>query len=216
MFNSPAISKKGYVYFGSLDNKVYCLDAETGTKAWEFLTNGDVQSSPAVTKEYVYIGSSDGNLYCLDSELGIRMWSYRTGGGVYSSPSVAGGRVYVGSFDKRLYCLKAADDEDEEWPMFRYNRTRTGSRANASCIASSVLGAAGEKLAALRDFRDNVLAKTPAGKALITAYYSCSEYLAPLCARYPVLAEAARDILSSVIPVLELVAEKKQQARCEV
>jgi outer membrane protein assembly factor BamB len=136
------------------------------------------------------------------------MWSYRTGGSIYSSPAVANGRVYVGSFDKRLYCLKAADDEEEQWPMFRYNLTRTGSRAQASCIASSVLGAENEKIAALRAFRDEVLARTPAGKAVIAAYYSGSERLVPLCEQYPVIAAAAKNILSAAVPVLKVVTTK--------
>lgn len=209
VFDSPAISKKGYVYFGSLDNKVYCLDAETGTKAWEFLSNGQIQSSPAVTKEYVHIGSSDGNLYCLDAELGTRMWSYRTGGVIYSSPAVSDGRVYVGSFDKRLYCLKAADDEDEAWPMFRYNLTRTGSRAQASCIAAQVLGADNPKLETLRKFRDEILSRSVTGKKLISLYYSSSDQLTVWCRQYPVLNKASESFFNSIVPVIAAIVQQE-------
>ncbi|MBT7345857.1 PQQ-binding-like beta-propeller repeat protein, partial [Candidatus Bathyarchaeota archaeon] len=36
------------VYIGSNDKKVYCLDAETGAKNWEYTTGGTIESSPAV------------------------------------------------------------------------------------------------------------------------------------------------------------------------
>jgi len=205
VFDSPAISEKGYVYFGSLDNKIYCLDAETGAKAWEFISNGQVQSSPAITEDYVYIGSSDGNIYCLDAELGTRMWSYRTGAVVYSSPAVSGGQVYVGSFDKRMYCLKAADDEDKSWPMFRYNLTRTGSRAEASnCLAANVLGDSHPDLLSLRKFRDNVLAKSPAGRRLITCYYAYSDQLNMLCSEHIVFKKTVAFSINAMAPIAAL------------
>jgi len=57
----------GYVYVGSLDHKVYCLNAATGAKVWEYETGGDVASSPAVSGGYVYVGSYDNRVYCLNA-----------------------------------------------------------------------------------------------------------------------------------------------------
>jgi outer membrane protein assembly factor BamB len=199
-FNSPAVSR-GYVYFGSLDDKVYCLDAATGAKAWEFLTDGDVQSSPALTKDYLYIGSSDGNVYCLDAEMGTRMWSYKTGGSVYSSPAVVGARVYVGSFDKRLYCLAAPADEEQDWPMFRFNLARTGSRDQAACVAAAVLGPASPELGTLRKFRDQVLAKSAAGRRLISLYYAHADDMVAACSAHPALRAALAGALRAALPM---------------
>jgi len=53
------------VYFGSLDGKIYALDANNGAKAWEFATGNTVGSGPAVADGIVYVGSNDGNLYAL-------------------------------------------------------------------------------------------------------------------------------------------------------
>ena len=88
--SSPAVSE-GYVYVGSDDNKVYCLNAANGEKVWEFQT-GDgvgsygVASSPAVSGGYVYVGSDDGKIYCLNAANGdegswpmFRYNSQRTG-----------------------------------------------------------------------------------------------------------------------------------------
>jgi outer membrane protein assembly factor BamB len=53
------------VYFGSDDGNLYALHAQTGTKVWNFTTNGSIQSSPAVANGVVYFGSDDGNLYAV-------------------------------------------------------------------------------------------------------------------------------------------------------
>ena len=66
VFSSPAVSG-GYVYVGSDNNKVYCLDAATGIKIWEYKTGGDVRSSPAVSGGYVYVGSGNHKVYCLNA-----------------------------------------------------------------------------------------------------------------------------------------------------
>ena len=104
--SSPAIVN-GVVYFGSDDNKVYALNANTGAKLWSFTTGNTVRSSPAVANGIVYIGSDDNNLYALDANTGAKLWSYSTGNLVFSSPTVAGGIVYIISADGYLYALDA-------------------------------------------------------------------------------------------------------------
>ena len=59
---SPTVAD-GVVYFGSDDNHVYALDAETGDLLWRFETGGVIRSSPAVTGGVVYAGSLDGGVY---------------------------------------------------------------------------------------------------------------------------------------------------------
>ncbi|MBT7187038.1 PQQ-binding-like beta-propeller repeat protein, partial [Candidatus Bathyarchaeota archaeon] len=63
---SPAVVGD-MVYIGSNDKKVYCLDAETGAKNWEYTTGGTIESSPAVADGKVYIGSFDGKVYSFKS-----------------------------------------------------------------------------------------------------------------------------------------------------
>lgn len=112
---------------GSLDNKVYCLNAATGAKIWEYTTGDSVQSSPAVSGGYVYVGSLDKKVYCLDAATGALLREYETGSYVVSSPAVSGGYVYVGSHDNKVYCLMTADGDNGSWPMFKNNPERTGS-----------------------------------------------------------------------------------------
>ena len=46
----------GFVYVGSLDGKVYCLNALNGEQIWNYTTGSWVQSSPAIANGHVYIG----------------------------------------------------------------------------------------------------------------------------------------------------------------
>jgi outer membrane protein assembly factor BamB len=96
--SSPAVSGE-YVYVGSWDNKVYCLNTVTGAKIWEYTTGDRVESSPAVSGEYVYVGSYDNKVYCLDASTGVKKWEYVTGHSVASTPTVSGaGHFPQGNF----------------------------------------------------------------------------------------------------------------------
>jgi len=104
--SSPSVAD-GKIFFGSDDNKVYCLDTD-GNKLWSYTTGGAVSSSPAVVDGRVYVGSDDGYVYCLETiapPTGMLNWKYFIGGQIHSSPAVADGKVYIcGSY--RVYCLE--------------------------------------------------------------------------------------------------------------
>jgi outer membrane protein assembly factor BamB len=104
--DSPSVVG-GFVYVGSDDGQVYCLNAITGALVWNYTTGAEVESSPAVVGGLVYVGSDDDNVYCLNATNGALVWNYTTGSWVESSPAVVGGFVYVGSDDCSTYCLNA-------------------------------------------------------------------------------------------------------------
>jgi len=52
----------GYVYFGSDDYGVYCLNAQKGASQWNYTTSDYVTSAPAVANGVLYIGSN-GTIY---------------------------------------------------------------------------------------------------------------------------------------------------------
>ena len=106
--SSPALDN-GYVYFGSGDGKVYCLNAQDGSKVWDFKTGNAVFSCPLVSDGRVYVGSNDSKVYCLDAQSGSKVWEFKTGDAVQSSPALANGYVYIGSYDNKVYCLNAQD-----------------------------------------------------------------------------------------------------------
>lgn len=114
---SPSVVD-GKVYAGSASGGVYCFDASTGNRTWNYTASeGYFDSSPAVVNGKVYISSekplslTDGALYCLDATTGTFIWKYTTGTPpYYSIPAVADGKVYVGSgaYSGKLYCLDAS------------------------------------------------------------------------------------------------------------
>ena len=99
--SDPALAY-GYVYVGSSDFDVFCLDALTGEKVWNVTTDGEVYAAPSVADGCVYAGSYDGNVYCLNASSGAENWRYDAGvfsrvdaAGSAGSPVVADGAVYV-------------------------------------------------------------------------------------------------------------------------
>ena len=107
--SSPAVAD-GKVFFGSLDNWIYALNATSGAQiipGWPQATQGDVTSSPAVADGKVFVGSDDGKVHAYLVS-GAKIGSFTTGGLVKSSPAVAYGKVFVGSNDGKIYALSTS------------------------------------------------------------------------------------------------------------
>jgi outer membrane protein assembly factor BamB len=63
------------LYFGSSANdKIYCLDATTGTERWSVFTGGPVRLSPTIFEDNIYFGSDDGAVYCHNRATGQLVW----------------------------------------------------------------------------------------------------------------------------------------------
>ncbi len=74
----PAVAG-GKLYIGTYldqDHNLYCLDAKTGEKVWNYLTSGAVLGTPAVFNGTVYVGSQDSTLYALDADTGKLRWRF--------------------------------------------------------------------------------------------------------------------------------------------
>ena len=115
-----------YIYFGSEDEYVYCLDKKTGELKWKFLAGGESHSSPAVYENYVYIGSTDGiysYFYSLNKDTGELKWKFETTNTIHLSPVVSENFVYVGSFNGYIYCLDK-DTGELKWE-FLISTTRS-------------------------------------------------------------------------------------------
>ena len=118
IFASPTIDGEGNVYIGSLDKKLYCIDAD-GVELWSFETGDWIQSSAALSldEKVVYVGSWDNNLYAINTENGSIFWTFETGSLISASPSVADdGAIYFGGADGFLYGLNS--DGTLKWEVF--------------------------------------------------------------------------------------------------
>lgn len=109
---SPVVAE-GFLYVGSFDNNIYCLDVQRGTKVWAFGTGNFAGSSPAVGGGRVYAGSGDGNVYCLDASKGVQLWNFSIRGATDDSAAspitLANDRVYVESWNGHVFCLNATN-----------------------------------------------------------------------------------------------------------
>ena len=62
------------LYGTSSDDKVVCLDLETGKTLWQAFAEGPIRLAPTISGERVVFGSDDGYIYCLKLADGKRIW----------------------------------------------------------------------------------------------------------------------------------------------
>lgn len=146
----PVIADNRVLFGSSADDKVYALDASTGTPVWEFYTEGPVRFAPMVDGDRTYFGSDDGRVYCVTTREGRLLWSRRIapqdrripGNGrvisawpVRTSVIVQSGRVYAtaGMFPSETVFLVALDaaNGNEIW-----RQTQTDLPAQGYLLAS--------------------------------------------------------------------------------
>ena len=113
IYSTPCTAN-GLVYFAAYDGYVYCLDAYSGEKIWDFKTNSyELRSSPAYADGKIYLASSVGKIYCLDAFSGEKIWDFITATWVYSSPAVADGKLYIGTLsDGEMLCFGGGSDNN--------------------------------------------------------------------------------------------------------
>ena len=101
---SPTVVN-GVVYIGGNDQIMYAINAFTGASIWNStISNGDIDSSAAVSNGRVIFGSYDSNVYALDLN-GVKIWNRSTSSGIRTSPAVEGGYVYIANDAGRVYRL---------------------------------------------------------------------------------------------------------------
>src|SRR5262249_2531711 len=116
-FSTPCLAD-GRLYVGEgfhqdKECRLFCLNADTGAKIWEFETSSHTESSPCIVNGKVYFGAGDDGVYCLKAADGREVWHF-PGLHVDSSPVVIDGRLYAGSGvgdrlnTTELFCLDAA------------------------------------------------------------------------------------------------------------
>jgi len=76
-------------------------------KSWEFSSDANIISTPAVANERVFVGNQNGVMTCFSLKEGKPLWTFKTEGSIFSSPAVANGKLVFGSGDGNIYCLNA-------------------------------------------------------------------------------------------------------------
>ncbi|OGO33068.1 MAG: hypothetical protein A2Z29_01980 [Chloroflexi bacterium RBG_16_56_11] len=95
------------LFIGSFDKKLYALNANDGTKKWEFTTGGAIITTPLVFDSTIYVGSFDRTLYALRAADGVEKWRFTGNNWFWAQPAVWKGVIYAGNLDGNVYALDA-------------------------------------------------------------------------------------------------------------
>jgi eukaryotic-like serine/threonine-protein kinase len=117
VFCSPRLAD-GKVFIGEgfhqdIGCSMYCLEAATGKKLWQFKTESHTESTPFYWEGKLYFGAGDDGFYCLDAVKGESLWHYQNKLHIDANPSVVAGRVYCSSGvgdafqNTAIFCLDA-------------------------------------------------------------------------------------------------------------
>jgi outer membrane protein assembly factor BamB len=95
------------VYAGTLEDRLLCLDLETGKVLWTFVAKptGDLgtrTSDPAADSRRIYFADGAGTLYALDARSGVRIWQRDLGSRPTTSVLLFRDRLYIGTAASRL------------------------------------------------------------------------------------------------------------------
>lgn len=95
------------LFFGANKGGIYALNAQDGTRRWQFPIYGSVYSSPALDHQgTLYSGSTIGHVYALDSTNGHVVFDYDAGAQVWSAPSILpNGTVFIADRKGRAVLL---------------------------------------------------------------------------------------------------------------
>jgi outer membrane protein assembly factor BamB len=113
-----------YVIVGSLDGKLYCLNANSGSVIWTIQTTGAIMCNPTyIAGDGVYFASVDGFVYKVNADSGSVIWNVSTPIGLdiamEGSACVGNGMVVIGSGAAKnapaqrgqMYCFNATTGE---------------------------------------------------------------------------------------------------------
>ena len=88
----------GLLFIADFSGFVFCLDAETGKKYWEYDMKAHMWGSTFVVDGKVYVGDEDGDVVTLAATKELKVLSeVNVGAPVYSTAIVANGALYIGS-----------------------------------------------------------------------------------------------------------------------
>ena len=104
------------VYFGSADERFYCLNLEDGSKVFEYQTNAPIWSTPCVVGDSVIFGGDDDSVYCINRFDGELIWVFKCDGWVEAEPVVDDTYIYIGTLGGSVYKIDILTGE-LEWKI---------------------------------------------------------------------------------------------------
>lgn len=131
------------LYVGTSNERVYCLDAETGDERWHRDVFGPVVASLAVQPPLIVAVTGTGEVYAFE-ENGDALWRTSLAEAIECPPTISGRLVVVANHDSHVYGLDAVTGEIE-WSQYVDRLYQGGLVATGS----SVYATSGRRVVAL-------------------------------------------------------------------
>jgi outer membrane protein assembly factor BamB len=110
IYGSPLIAGE-FLFIGSQDKCLHCLEKRTGKKVWQFETKGRIEKAAAADDRSLFFGSCDGSYYRIAQADGALLWKFDTEPdysgirAIYSTPIVTADTIYFAAAAGHLYAL---------------------------------------------------------------------------------------------------------------
>ena len=113
--SATPIIQDSVVYVGSLDGKLYAINAGNGSQKWstgKMRSGGGISSTVTISKGIIYLGDYGGWFYAFDAKNGAELWSYIVPSPYrnFNAAAVVSGdsTIFIGDYDGKVYALNAA------------------------------------------------------------------------------------------------------------
>ncbi|MDR1756382.1 MAG: PQQ-binding-like beta-propeller repeat protein [Culturomica sp.] len=116
--------------FGSYDNYLHCIDAQTGEALGRFESGYYLNGAAAIRNSYILFGGCDAWLRIVDSRTGIQTDSLELDAYVPASPAVREDDCYVGDYSGTIYELVL-----KEGKIARHRKMVSAESENGSFVS---------------------------------------------------------------------------------
>lgn len=111
---AAAIGEKTFIYIGSYDYNLYCIDADSGKEVFRFTAGDEIISGPVVFdiegRFLVSFACRDRRIYCLDAETGQKVWTYEVYPWKFTTgKSVPSSGIYIPELNSLVFCMYVYD-----------------------------------------------------------------------------------------------------------
>jgi|GEM_PF-4849944 len=110
---SPAIVN-GFIYGTARGGKVFAVNINNQSIAWQTDLKKTIESSPAVGKDLVIVGDMGVEVVALNATTGAKVWTFAASGAVDSSAAIVNGQAFVGDGSGYLYAINTSNGK-ETW-----------------------------------------------------------------------------------------------------
>jgi outer membrane protein assembly factor BamB len=127
LWGAPTSNGK-LIFVPSLDHRLYAVDPESRSVAWDVDLAGSIAGSTAVSTDgsTLYAGSFAGKVFALDAASGAIIWTADVKDWVWGAPVLAGDSVFVADISGRVYSLGAPHGKNA-WPEIKPDDSITAS-----------------------------------------------------------------------------------------